>query len=125
MEPTEQDDYDATFLDKPVILDRYKAAAGVTNAAMELAIKKCVAGADVHEVCMAVDAFITEELTKIFNNKKSKNLERGVAFPCCLSINEVAGHYSPMKEDSTALKDGDLVSIDLGAQMDGYASLAA
>lgn len=92
---------------------------------MELAIKKCVVDADVHEVCMAVDAFIAEELTKIFNNKKSKNLERGVAFPCCLSINEVAGHFSPMKEDSVKLKDGDLVSIDLGAQMDGYAALSA
>jgi hypothetical protein len=30
MEP-EQDDFDATFLEKPVILDRYKAAAGITN----------------------------------------------------------------------------------------------
>lgn len=32
MEPTEeQDDYDATFLDKPPILDKYKGAAVVTN----------------------------------------------------------------------------------------------
>ena len=32
MEPTEdQDDYDATFLEKPAILDKYKGAAVVTN----------------------------------------------------------------------------------------------
>ena len=32
MEPTEADDlYDKTFLEKPIILDRYKAAAGVAN----------------------------------------------------------------------------------------------
>ena len=92
---------------------------------MAFAIKKTVAGADVHEICMATDTFVDEEIKKIFNNKKSKHLERGIAFPCCLSINEVAGHYSPLKEESRALADGDVVSIDLGAHMDGFAALAA
>ena len=32
MEPTEAEDlYDATFIDHPVILDKYKAAALITN----------------------------------------------------------------------------------------------
>ena len=94
-------------------------------AALALAIKKSVAGADVYEICQETDKFIEEELAKTCKNKKNKDLERGVAFPCCLSINEVAGHFSPCKEDSVALKDGDLVSIDLGAHLDGYGALAA
>ena len=42
-----------------------------------------------------------------------------------MSINEVAGHYSPCHDDSTALKTGDLVKIDLGAHIDGYSANAA
>jgi hypothetical protein len=38
-------------LEKPAILDKYKGAAVVTNAAIALAITKCVDGADVYEVC--------------------------------------------------------------------------
>ena len=64
-------------------------------------------------------------MDKLCAGKKSKNLERGIAFPTCLAVNEICGHYSPATEDSTALNDGDLVSIDLGAHLDGFASLAA
>lgn len=68
--------------------------------ALTKAIELCVEGADIYTVCQEVDAFIEEELTKTFSNKKSKKLERGIAFPCCISVNEVAGHFSPLKEDS-------------------------
>ena len=44
-----------------------------------------------------------EELKKVFSNKKSKKMERGIAFPCCISVNQVCGHYSPMSDESSAL----------------------
>lgn len=94
-------------------------------AALALAITKTVAGADIAAVCQEIDTFIEAETDKLCAGKKSKNLERGIAFPTCLAVNEICGHYSPMPEDSSALKDGDLVSIDLGAHMDGFATLAA
>lgn len=82
-------------------------------------------GADISTVCGLVDAFVEEELTKVFSNKKSKKLERGIAFPCCLSVNEIAGHFSPCPEDSLKLKNEDLVKIEVGAHIDGYAANAA
>jgi curved DNA binding protein len=94
-------------------------------AALEKAITLCVADADVSTVCGQVDSFIEEELTKVFSNKKSKKLERGIAFPCCLSVNEVAGHFSPCPEDSFKLSNTDLVKIEVGAHIDGYAANAA
>jgi methionyl aminopeptidase len=42
------------------------------------------------------------------------------AFPTCLSVNEVAAHDSPTHKDSRTLRRGDVVKIDLGAQVDGY-----
>lgn len=76
-------------------------------------------------MCGQVDDFIDEELKKVFSNKKSKKLERGIAFPCCISINEVAGHFSPCPEDSVKLQNEDLVKIEVGAHIDGYAANAA
>jgi methionine aminopeptidase len=91
-------------------------------AALEKAITLAVDGASVSTICGTVDDFVEEELKKTFSNKKSKNLERGIAFPCCLSINEIAGHYSPCADDSVNLKNGDVVKIELGAHIDGFAA---
>ena len=96
-----------------------------TLEALTLAIEKCVEGADIYAVCEEVDNFIEEELTKTFSNKKSKKLERGIASPCCISVNEICGHFSPLKEDSYALKADDLVKVDLGAHIDGFPASCA
>lgn len=52
-------------------------------------------------------------------------MERGIAFPCCISINEVAAHFSPCPDDSVKLANEDLVKIECGAHIDGYAANAA
>jgi curved DNA binding protein len=95
-------------------------------AALEKAISLCVEGADVSTVCGEVDTFIEAELLKVFSNKKSKKLVRGIGFPTCLSINEVMGHFSPTTgEDSVKLANEMLVKIELGTHIDGYAAQAA
>ena len=93
--------------------------------ALTLAIESCTDGADIYEVCQKVDAFIEEELGKTFSSKKSKKLERGIAFPCCISVNEVCGHFSPLKDDSYKLKMEDLVKVELGAHIDGFPAQCA
>ena len=87
---------------------------------MTKAIALCVADADISTICGTVDTFIEEELLKVFSNKKSKKLERGIAFPTCLSVNEMCGHYSPCADESTKLATEDLVKIEFGAHIDGY-----
>jgi methionyl aminopeptidase len=42
------------------------------------------------------------------------------AFPCNVSVNEVAAHYSPPANDDTAIREGDMVKVDIGAHLDGY-----
>lgn len=43
-----------------------------------------------------------------------------IAFPCNVSINEIAAHYTSPANDKTAFKAGDMVKLDLGAMVDGY-----
>jgi methionine aminopeptidase len=62
------------------------------------------------------------ELTKVYNKK---NIEKGIAFPTCISPNEICGHFSPLKSESNQLKKGDVVKIELGVHVDGFIALAA
>ena len=57
--------------------------------------------------------------------KKDKDLEKGIAFPVCCSINHIVGHFSPMSDDTTTLSAGDVVKIDLGTHMNGYIATGA
>jgi len=68
---------------------------------------------------------IEAEVKLTFASKKSKNLERGIAFPTCISVNHIMGHYSPLLDESTLLVEGDVAKIICGAHFDGYAANAA
>jgi len=42
------------------------------------------------------------------------------AFPCNVSINEVAAHYTSPPNDTMRIPEGSTVKVDLGVQVDGY-----
>jgi len=54
-----------------------------------------------------------------------KKIEKGIAFPTCVSLNEICGHFSPLKSEPANLKDGDLVKIDIGVHIDGFIAMVA
>jgi methionine aminopeptidase len=58
----EHDEDDQTFLEKPDILDKFKAAAAVTDAALAKAVELAIPGADIYTICQTVDSFVEEEL---------------------------------------------------------------
>jgi len=116
VEPEEVD------LTNPEVVQKYKAAAEVAHRAMEEVKKLCKAGARIVDLCKAGDAFITAECKKAFPKNK---IERGIAFPTCVSVNNIAGHFSPLKDDKTVLAKNDVVKIDLGAHIDGFIALVA
>ncbi len=43
-----------------------------------------------------------------------------IAFPCNVSLNEFAAHYTSPANDETLIHAGDVVKLDLGAMIDGY-----
>ena len=80
-------------------------------AALAKAVELAIPDADIYTICQTVDALIEEEVKKVLNGKKSKKLERGVAFPCTISVNHVMGHYSPLEDESTKLAEGDVAKM--------------
>jgi len=68
--------------------------------------------------------FVREDMPIIDVCEKAEMLirEKGgkPAFPCNVSINEVAAHYTSPLGDRTKVPEGSLVKVDVGAHVDGY-----
>lgn len=60
-------------------------------------------GARVVDICRAGDDSITAKAALIFRGKAKdgKVIEKGVAFPVCVSVNECVCHCSPLESDDT------------------------
>jgi len=53
-----------------------------------------------------------------------KKVEKGVASPTCISMNDLIGHFSPLKGESRKLVNGDICKIEMACHLDGYISAA-
>src|SRR3989338_5106490 len=63
-----------------------------------------------------------DKIIDIADTVENEIMRKGAlpAFPVNISINDVAAHYTPIPNDETVVKEGDLVKVDLGAHIDGY-----
>lgn len=68
--------------------------------------------------------FVREGMPIIKVCEKAENLIRAKggkpAFPCNVSINEVAAHYTSPPKDSRTIPEKSIVKVDIGAHVDGY-----
>jgi methionyl aminopeptidase len=64
-------------------------------------------GMPIIEVCEKAEALIREKGGK-------------PAFPCNVSINEVAAHYTSPPNDDKRIPENSIVKVDIGAHVDGY-----
>ncbi len=54
-----------------------------------------------------------------YTENRIKELGGNIAFPCNISINEIASHYTP-EDNSQRFRKGDVVKIDTGVHIEGY-----
>ncbi|KAF9680055.1 hypothetical protein SADUNF_Sadunf06G0080200 [Salix dunnii] len=101
------------------VVTKYKSAAEIVNKALQLVISECKPKAKIVDICEKGDSFIREQTGNMYKNVKKK-IERGVAFPTCVSVNNTVCHFSPLASDESCLEEGDIVKIDLGCHIDGF-----
>ena len=90
------------------VVTKYKAAADITNKTMAYVLASVKPGTLVVELCESADALLESEIEKVFNKPtKEGMIEKGIAFPTCLSINNCCGHFSPMVSDATVINEGE------------------
>jgi methionine aminopeptidase len=119
----EQDEVKANDLSDPEIVTKYRLAGDIATKALAKVLSLIEAGASPLALCEAGDALIVEACGQVYSKSK---IEKGVAFPTCISVNHCAGHFSPLPgEDGEPLAAGDVVKVDLGVQLDAYATQVA
>nr|QBK89270.1 MAG: metallopeptidase family M24 [Mimivirus LCMiAC02] len=128
-DPMEQLD----FPNRKSKIRKYKEAGRIAGKALNKLIDMIKPGVKIYDLCIYGDNYILEEVSKIYpnlNKKKNrrgklKKNEKGIAFPTCISINNIAGHFSPHSNDLTTIATGDLVKIELGVHIDSFPAMIA
>jgi methionyl aminopeptidase len=88
---------------------RILSAGKLGKAALDFALTMIEPGALLLDVAEKTENFIRQEGAQ-------------PSFPLNLSINNEAAHYTPTPMDKKKFKTGDLVKVDIGAQVDGFIS---
>ncbi|KAJ3394472.1 hypothetical protein HDU84_008468, partial [Entophlyctis sp. JEL0112] len=129
----------------PDTVTKYQTAADIANKALAKVIAACVPGASIHILCKTGDAAILDACNAVYAKKKDvtkggfnavfapmplmqSKKKKGIAFPTCVSPNSFITCLSPIAQEANSfepLKDGDVVRIELGAHIDGYAAMTA
>ena len=89
------------------VLEKLKRAGHAAAQVREYGAGILVEGAGLLDVC-----------NRIEDRMRALGVRPG--FPTCLSLNDVAAHFTPTHKDHATLRRGDLVKLDLGCQVDGY-----
>jgi len=122
MDEEDIEDVEEEQLTNPDVITKYKTAADIANKVLEQIVKDCVADKKIVDLCISGDKLINDLVAGVY---KTGKMEKGVAFPTSISVDNCLGHFSPLADDTLTLKDGDLVKIDLGVHIDGYISVVA
>ncbi|CAH2354501.1 putative curved DNA-binding protein [[Candida] railenensis] len=110
------------------VIAKYKTAGEIAGRVIEQVKALCIENAQSFDICQKGDELMTEELSKIYNSKKTSKIPKGIAFPTTISPNHIPAHLSPVNaEDEANLKlaKGDVVKVMLGIQIDGFPSIIA
>jgi curved DNA binding protein len=81
-------------------------------------------GASIVELCERGDKLLDEEVGKVYRGKK---IPKGIGHCTTISPSSYVTPYTPLKSDAeesgATLKAGEVIKIQLGAQIDGFAAI--
>ncbi|UCE11280.1 MAG: type II methionyl aminopeptidase [Candidatus Thorarchaeota archaeon] len=91
---------------------KWRQAGVVAREALEIARPLIEPGTKLLNIVVAVENHINENAS-------------GTAFPVNICLNNIAAHYTCPLDDETVISEGDLVTVDCGAHIDGCISDSA
>ena len=76
---------------------KYQEAARIVNLALEGLVTQCIPGAKILDLCEFGHAVMEAQAAKLYQKKvDGRTIDRGVAFPVCISVNDVVCNHSPL-----------------------------
>lgn len=72
------------------------------NLALEGLVTQCVVGAKVLDLCEFGTKVMETAAAKLYTKKvNGKTIDRGIAFPVCISVNDIVCNFSPLETEET------------------------
>jgi methionyl aminopeptidase len=99
-------------------LQDYRQAAEVHRQVRQYAQKTIKPGQTLTEIAEGIEDAV-RALTGHQGLEEGDNLKGGMGFPCGLSINHCAAHYTPNAGNKMVLQQGDVMKVDFGAHING------
>jgi len=100
LEEEEVDEEEASDLSDSDVCTKYQEASKIVNLALTGLVSQCIPGAKVIDLCQFGSSVITSQAAKLYTKKvKGVTVERGVAFPVCISVNEIVCNHSPLSSE--------------------------
>ncbi|EKD03418.1 hypothetical protein A1Q2_02273 [Trichosporon asahii var. asahii CBS 8904] len=105
------------------VITKYTTAGQALNTVLKKLVPEIQPGKKVLDLCVEGDKLVSEATASLYNKAKNGvKVPKGSAFPTCISVNNIVSHVSPLHSDpEIVLKDGDVVKVQVGIQIDGYA----
>jgi methionyl aminopeptidase len=88
-------------------LQKYQQAGKIAREVREEIRKTVREGMPIIDLCEKTESMIREKGGK-------------PAFPCNVSVNEIAAHYTSPPKDKRTIPENSLVKVDIGVHVDGY-----
>ncbi|KAK3207923.1 hypothetical protein GRF29_96g843318 [Pseudopithomyces chartarum] len=111
-------------LANPDTLTKYKTAATIAEKVLKEVSGWIKADANIVELCERGDKLLEEEIGKVYKGKK---IPKGIGHCTTISPSSYVTPYTPLKSDAeeaaATLKEGEVVKIQLGAQIDGFPAI--
>ena len=89
------------------VFQKYQLAGKIAREVREEVKKNVREGMPIIDLCEKTESLI---------RKKGGN----PAFPCNVSVNDIAAHYTSPPQDKRTIPENSLVKIDIGVHVDGY-----
>jgi hypothetical protein len=94
------------------VCTKYQEAARIVNLVLQGLVEQCKPGAKILDLCHFGHSVIEASTQKLFTKKvNGRTIERGVAFPVCISVNDCICNYSPLKEEERVSSIASIASL--------------
>jgi hypothetical protein len=82
------------------VCTKYQEASKIVNLALEGIVGQCIPGAKILDLCEFGHTVMEAQASKLYTKKvNGKTIERGVAFPVCISVNDIVCNHSPIPSE--------------------------
>lgn len=82
------------------VCTKYQEAAKIVNLALQGLVAQCLPGAKILDLCEFGHTVVNTQASKLFTKKvNGQTVDRGVAFPICISVNDIVCNHSPLETE--------------------------